>query len=288
MKTQRRHELHTNVLADWLGRNMEAIRPFLGWVAAGVLAMVLVLLGYSYSNSRSESQMLEDWGAATKYGGEATNAVGANDTPSFQDAAKNLAKVVDEYAGTPLAIFAEANLGDVNLYRGQMLMWTNRSEALQSLKEAVARYSSAISATKEPLLKNRLRMNLATAYEWMFQVEDAKRAYKQVEGIYKPAAEQQIAALERATTDQLFERLQKFQPAPPQTKAKPPESEFGKEGEDLFKQFPGLKDFERPGGGGTGAPVVQPTGVATPTGSNAPGAETKPAVQDSKSADAAK
>ncbi|MCE9556108.1 MAG: tetratricopeptide repeat protein [Planctomycetes bacterium] len=278
MKTQRRHELHTNVLADWLGRKMEAIQPYIGWVAAGALAIVLAYLGYSYFNSRSEAQMLEGWGAATKYGGEATSAVGANDTPGFQDATKNLAKLVDEYSGTPLATFAEANLGDVNLYRGQMLMWTNRSEALQSLKEAVASYNSAIGSTKEPLLKNRLRMNLATAYEWMFQVEDAKRAYQQVEGIYKPAAEQQIAALERATTDQLFERLQKFQPAPPPIKAKPPEAEFGKEGEDLFKQIPGLKDLEKSDGGtDSGLPIVQPTG-----------ADTKAAIQDSKPTDATK
>ena len=156
----------------------------------GDLATVLILLAYSYFTKRSEAQMLEGWAAATKYGGEATNAVGANDTPGFQDATKNLAKIVSDYAGTPLATFAEANLGDVNLYRGQSLMWTNRSEALQSVREAVARYNSAISATNEPLVKNRLRMNLGTAYEWMFQVEDAKRAYKQVEGISKPAAQE--------------------------------------------------------------------------------------------------
>jgi hypothetical protein len=278
MKTQRRHELQTNVLADWLGRNMEAIQPFIGWILAGVAAVVLAILAYTYFNSRSESQIQEGWGAATKYAGEATAAVGGNDTAGFQDATKNLAKVVDDYSGTPLATFAEANLGDVNLYRGQMLMWTNRAEALQSLKEAVARYNSAIASTHEPLLKNRVRMNLATAYEWMFQVEDAKRAYQQVEGIYQPAAQQQIAALEGATTAQLFERLQKYQPAPPQTKPKMPESNFGKEGDDLFKQFPDLKDLERPGSGAEATkPAVQPTG-----------ANTKPAVQDSTPAEAAK
>jgi len=256
MKTQRRHELHTNVLADWLGKHLETIQPIVGWVVAGVVVIVLAILAWSYFSGRSETQMLDGWTAIAKYGTEATNAANSNDTPGFNDATRNLAKVVTDYSGTSLAMFAEATLADVLLARGQSLMWTNRPEALQNLKEAVAKYNSAIDATDEPLLKNRLRMNLGTTYEWMFQVEDAKRAYQQVEGIYQPAAAEAIAALENATAQQLFERLEKFQPAP-QQKPNMPEAEFGKPEENIFDRIP---DFKQPDDG-TGA-TTQPTGTA--------------------------
>jgi len=275
MKTQRRHELHTNVLAEWLGKHLERIQPIVGWVVAGVVALVLAILAYSYFTSRSETQILDGWTAIAKYGNEASSAANNNDTPRFNDATRNLAQVVSDYSGTPVATFAEATLADIHLARGQALMWSNRPEALQSLREAVTRYNSAIDSTQEPLLRNRLRMNLGTTSEWMFQVDEAKRAYQQVEeGVFEPAAKKALAALERAEAEQLFQRLEKYEPATPQT-TKAPETEFGKEGENLFDR---IKDLERPSEG-TGA-AAQPTGKpATPA--KEAGAETGPSVQDS-------
>lgn len=42
MKTERRHELATNVLADWLGEKIEALKPYSA--AASVTALLVVVL----------------------------------------------------------------------------------------------------------------------------------------------------------------------------------------------------------------------------------------------------
>lgn len=61
MKTERRHELQTNVLADWLGRQIEAIRPYTN-IIIGVAVVLLVVIGvYSIWSAWSRSAAAQAW-----------------------------------------------------------------------------------------------------------------------------------------------------------------------------------------------------------------------------------
>src|SRR5262249_55692013 len=123
MKTKRRHELHTNALADWLAGWVDAARAYFGWLGCGGIAGIVILLGWSYFSSRSQTQMYDGWSSVNRSTEEAMSAVFGNDGDKFQSATTSLAKIVTEYSGTPLAAFAESSLGDVHMLRGQNLMW---------------------------------------------------------------------------------------------------------------------------------------------------------------------
>lgn len=62
MKTERRHELQTNVLADWLGRQIDALRPYANTIITVVAVVVVALVGYSIWNQWSKSAAAAAWG----------------------------------------------------------------------------------------------------------------------------------------------------------------------------------------------------------------------------------
>jgi tetratricopeptide (TPR) repeat protein len=269
MKTKRRHELHTNALADWLGLYVEKARPYFGWLAGGGMAIIVLLLGWSYFSSRSQKQMYDGWTLANESNRLAITAINNNDSDKFQDAMKKLTKLVDDYSGSPLAAFAEASMGDLHLLRGQTLMWVQPSDARDKMRQAIGHYQDAIKLTSEPLLKNRLRLNLGTAHEWLFDLNEARKAYEQVDdGIYKQAAQQQLAALDQATQDKLFEKLDKYEPASASAPGRRPGTEFGSEFEDLGAK---VRDLQTPNVRGEDlVPSIDPlTSAAQPTGEGA-------------------
>ena len=47
MKAKRRHELQTNELADWLGKEVEKVKPYTAWMLGGLIVLVL---GYLYAH----------------------------------------------------------------------------------------------------------------------------------------------------------------------------------------------------------------------------------------------
>jgi hypothetical protein len=58
MKTERRHTLQTNMLADWLGKKYEQIKPYTNWLLGGALAIVVI--AFIRTNVRSYSSSSED------------------------------------------------------------------------------------------------------------------------------------------------------------------------------------------------------------------------------------
>jgi hypothetical protein len=263
MKGKRRHELQTNVLADWLGHKVEKIRPAFGWILAGGVLVVLGLLAYSFFSSRSKTQMYDGWANLNRAQEEAITAIHQDKGAKFQDAAKAMERIVTDFAGTPLAMFAQSALGDVHLIRGQTLNWTRRPEALESFKSAAEHYTKAIAATEDPMLKNRLRMSLGTALEWKYQLDESKKVFHEVEeGIYRPAAQEQLAALTQAVDDKLFASLEKYQPPPPESPTKQGDTEFGSPTEDLNRRIRDATSVPAPFN--IGEPGLQPSGANLP------------------------
>ena len=61
MKTERRHELAKNDLADWMGDRIEELKPYSTAIWATVLAVFMVILAIVYWSRKTEAQLERTW-----------------------------------------------------------------------------------------------------------------------------------------------------------------------------------------------------------------------------------
>ncbi|MBI1901578.1 MAG: hypothetical protein HYS13_10775 [Planctomycetia bacterium] len=61
MKTERRHELQTNDLADWLGHQFERVKPYRMSILAGVIAIAVIAIVWAIVAARSTQDTETAW-----------------------------------------------------------------------------------------------------------------------------------------------------------------------------------------------------------------------------------
>ena len=61
MKTERRHELQTNQLADWLGESLLFVERYTKAIIATVVALAVVVLATFYLNYQSSRRQAAVW-----------------------------------------------------------------------------------------------------------------------------------------------------------------------------------------------------------------------------------
>ncbi|MCE9547065.1 MAG: hypothetical protein K8T25_16445 [Planctomycetia bacterium] len=271
MKTKRRHELHTNFLADWIGKHGAKVKPYLGWVAVGIVGALLATVVVAWWGNHSEEEMATNWNELRTEVNSAFGASGRGDDTGFQDAIAKISKRVKDFPDTPVATFGEAWMGDVFLQRGQMLVRTNRAAAIESFKKAINHYSEAASSATDPLVKNRVLLNKASAYEWIAQLDDARKTYDAIGSVYKPDAQQALAALDSVGGAKFYEQLQQAESLPPPKEAPRPGEQFGNPDEDLLNRFPAPSAPSKtpgsdaaPASGKDAAPEKTPPGDKSP------------------------
>mgnify|MGYP001116933776 CR=1 FL=1 len=192
MKTERRHELQTNVLADWLGRQIEALRPYAGTIATGVLVLVILLIGYSIWNTWSAGSAAQAWSeffevtftgnyVRSKQENVRQKALEAyrdqlrkeKNNPTYE-LTEGEERLVDEqlppkieqalrddviamaqkYDGTTLGMFAHMRAGDMALIAGINYLFPNAGQP-RDLKQAAALLDDAIKYYERALQQTR-------------------------------------------------------------------------------------------------------------------------------------
>ena len=143
MKTKRRHELQTNVLADWLGKQYELLKPYWPFIALGVAALVLLYAGVQYAltymgNSPPPNQ--ESW---TAYVGETTDI--SSDSATRAD---GLVDIADKYDGSPASLWARQQAAELQLQDGMREVYRERDEARDLLTKARDNYDAVIKDAK--------------------------------------------------------------------------------------------------------------------------------------------
>jgi hypothetical protein len=166
MKTERRHELQTNILADWLGHKTEAIRPYFKLILGGIAAVLIVaIVATVISNQQLErsSQGWADYFAA-----------------STGDSTDRLRTVAEEHAGTLPAVWATLREADLELARGIRALYTSRGESTEAIGTARRLYSRvAAGAAGLPDLRQAAQFGTAQAFEAEGEVDKAKDYYQQ-------------------------------------------------------------------------------------------------------------
>ncbi len=174
MKSERRHKLEQNVLADYLGLWLAKVRPAFPVIGAAVAVAVVGSLIYAiYSASRTR-------GASSAWS-EFYFKLADNDAASFND-------VADMFPNSEAGRWARQRAADRNLARGIELLYTNRSEGVELIEQAIAGYEEVERSARNPRLQAFAWFGLAKAHEALGHVEEAKRYYEKVVAADLPPA----------------------------------------------------------------------------------------------------
>lgn len=208
MKSERRHELQHNILADWLAESAQSLKPYQNIVLL-VAAMLVILVGvYAWWSHESAKVNTRGW--------EALNTALETGDPAA------LTKVIEDLPGTTAADMAAAVLADEYLARGCQQLFVDKASAQQELTKAVERYVSVRAHSQLPWLLEKATFGLARAKEAKgdaADIEQARQFYKEVtatwpDGAYTAAAGQRLADLDRPATKEFYDRFAHFDPKP--------------------------------------------------------------------------
>ncbi|MGO8688924.1 MAG: tetratricopeptide repeat protein [Thermoguttaceae bacterium] len=201
MKSERRHELTTNVLADWLAGIAERIRPYqttlLGILLLAILlGTVLVLLINRYVGETAKS-----WEAV--YSGNPGS----------------LSNLAEKEPTTPVGAAAGLLSGDACLREATQQRFVNQAAANQKLSSAVEFYQRVMEKAPTPLAREQAAFGLARTLETQGKVEDAIKAYEALksqwpDGAYADYAAKRVADLKTTATQEFYDKFAHFLPKP--------------------------------------------------------------------------
>jgi hypothetical protein len=181
MKSDRRHELQTNELADWLGERLDMLRPHATAIALGAFIVVVLIFGGAWYFKTENTAAAKDWG-------DYFSAFNQRE-PSVA-----LEKLAKERSGTSTAMWAMQAVGDMNLAQGSTMLFSDRAEAQKLLQKAEATYKLVEAGATDPTLKSRAQIGLGKVYESLCQPEKAGEYYEKVATALKDTAIGKTAA----------------------------------------------------------------------------------------------
>ncbi|HEX3658117.1 MAG TPA: hypothetical protein VHV55_20180 [Pirellulales bacterium] len=206
MKTERRHELQKNELADWLGEKLNQVQKYSGAIGASVLAVVVLIAVGLYISNRSANQAAVAWE-------EYFRASGAENPDQLKELAERL-------AGSTPGKFARLRLADQQLQSGTNQLFQDRAEARKSLAGAVENYRWVAEHAGDKLLEERATLGLAKSYESEDKLQEAREQYKKLldrspEGVYAREARDRLRDLDKQSTRQFYDWFAEQQTKPP-------------------------------------------------------------------------
>lgn len=223
MKTERRHELQQNELADWLGDSVRTAKPYWRALLGVTLAIVILLVCYYLISGNTARKETRAWDAYL-------TALSASTPQGVQD---DLAKVIEEYPKANAGHAAQVALADLQLNEGINGLFVNRSDGEKKLQSAIDHYKDVLSKTKESLLWARATFGLARAQESLGKLDEALKNYESVANTtttraYADLAKARVVALNKPSTKAWYAWFAEQKPV-----AIPPSSLPGTPGERM-------------------------------------------------------
>jgi hypothetical protein len=167
MKTERRHELQTNVLADWLGKKTEAIRPYFLYIIMGMVAVFVVGIVVTVTISWQYARTGEGW--ADYFAAATADPIRPGD----------LSLVASNHPGTLPAVWATLKQADLELSTGIRALYTARGESIEAIGKAKKLYALVEdSAVGQPDLLQAAQFGMAQAFEAEGDAAKAKDYYQ--------------------------------------------------------------------------------------------------------------
>lgn len=242
MKTRRRHELQTNVLADYLGKHLQQFKPYSRHVTIGTLLICAAILAGLYFSSKWNAERGASWS-------DFSAAFAANDP----DALEEVAALHD---GSTAALWARQAAGDMKLAMGTSQLFRDREEAAKTLRDAKEHYLAVEEdAVDNPPLVERARFGLAQVYESLSDIEKAKEYYGEVakssaDSALSKVAKHRLDRLSDKSVERWYAWFERQEPVPPPL----PPSGIGPEPKvsDNLDLLPERPDLSIPGSDSSG------------------------------------
>ena len=213
MKTERRHELQSNELANWITNHYKTIEPYTKSILAVAIAALVAYSAWSFISARSKDKEAAEW---DKFDGgrEELNAL-----------------ILRHSIGTPLGNMAHLSLADMNLSEGIDALLKDRTEGIRLLKLAHDDYAAVANASTDPMVQPLAWCGKAKAEESLGDLEAARTDYKRLLGngklfIFDEYAKQRLADLQRPSVKEFYAVLAESQSKPPETPGKRPSTDL--------------------------------------------------------------
>lgn len=205
MRTERRHELETNTLAQTLARWLNWFKPYFTPILGILIAVAIVATVVSVLSRQSGKKQQAAWDAyylAMSPGLERWPL----DTSELQELAKNLDGIAGKQTGSTASPWTQLALADVDAAIGTEMLFQDREKGRQRLEEAVTRYQSLEDLGADEMIRIRTLLGLARAYESLGRLNEAKGAYQELEqrGMFANFSRARIAALNRPDIEQFY------------------------------------------------------------------------------------
>ncbi len=202
MKTQRRHELETNVLAARLARWIDRIKPYTNVILTVTIVVLVVAMGAWWTFQQSYRSESKAWTAYYE-------AVAAG--PNYD----KLREVAEQYGNTPVEQWANLTLADAMLLDVSNQMFIDRAHANGLLDQIRSTCRMLQTNSQNPEIRSRASYCLARAFEMEGRLDKAKEEYENVQGVFQPLAKQHLAALEKPEAREFYEWFASAEPRTP-------------------------------------------------------------------------
>lgn len=211
MKTERRHELQKNQLADALGSEIDYLRPYYKTIVAVLIAVAAIGATIAVIANQRSSNNAAAWGSFY-------DVVGDGNSDKMPAKFESVAKA---YAGTQAALWADLSAADLKLQSGSTKMFSDRNEAEKELAQAKLLFETVLkNAGNEQMLRRRAHFGLAQTLEAMNNPEEAQTVFEQIakdnpEDAFGKAATQRLTQIKRLNDSQWFAWFAEYKPVPP-------------------------------------------------------------------------
>ncbi|MDY0165782.1 MAG: hypothetical protein RBS80_04515 [Thermoguttaceae bacterium] len=205
MKSERRHELEHNVLADWLADTLQQIKPYQNAILGGLILVVGIIVAVSLWRNMVQRQTTLAWE-------DYFRAVQSGQPGELED-------LISRYPGSQVAHWAAAGVADIRLATGCDLLFSDKPSAMDELRRAVDLYLPVLQQSREAILLQRGTFGLARAYEAQIDLDKAVERYEELvqrwpDGPFAEVAGARLAALQDRSVRELADRFAKWEPKP--------------------------------------------------------------------------
>jgi predicted negative regulator of RcsB-dependent stress response len=219
MKSERRHELQHNALADWLATTYQQVQPYQNLILGVVLLLAVGMLAYRVWDWQSHARSAQAWLALDR----AQPIVGSNPLGEGE-----LERVVEHYQGSPAGNWAAISAADAELAGGASRLFSNKGLANDQLAKAVERYQGVLKTVRHAMTRERVTFSLGRALECQNKLPEAENCYKDVlknwpDGAFTRAASLRLADIQQPVTKWFYDQFAAYNPKPAE-KAKLPET----------------------------------------------------------------
>jgi len=219
MKSEERHRLEQNALADWLGRVMLKIRPYSTLILTAAVVGAVVFGAASWWVRSSAQGTEAAWDSFYTALGNATNS--GDPRP--------LKQLVDRYRGTLVGYWAAVTASEIHLARGTAEILSNRADAIAEIKNAQEGFSLVADECRDVRLRERALFGRGRSYEALAatgdvagHLERAVADYEQVlaldtGSVYARFAQERLQQLRVSHVKDFYQRVAAYQPPPAST-----------------------------------------------------------------------